>query len=127
MADVNRGNRPLSPHLTIYRWPVTMLTSILIRITGIALVVSALLVAWWLLAAATSPAYFALADRMITSFLGDVVMLLSLLGLWLHALGGLRHLIWDQAVMLDVNSAKMLSWAMLIGSVVMTALTLALV
>jgi succinate dehydrogenase / fumarate reductase cytochrome b subunit len=127
MADVNRGNRPLSPHLTIYRWPVTMLTSILIRITGIALVVSALLVAWWLLAAATSPAYFALADRVITSFLGDVVMLLSLLGLWLHALGGLRHLIWDQAVMLDVNSAKMLSWAMLIGSVVMTALTLALV
>lgn len=127
MADVNRGNRPLSPHLTIYRWPVTMLTSILIRITGIALVVSALLVAWWLLAAASSPAYFALADRVITSFLGDVVMLLSLLGLWLHALGGLRHLIWDQAVMLDVNSAKMLSWAMLIGSVVMTALTLALV
>lgn len=127
MADVNRGNRPLSPHLTIYRWPVTMLTSILIRITGIALVVSALLVAWWLLAAATSPAYFALADRVITSFLGDVVTLLSLLGLWLHALGGLRHLIWDQAVMLDVNSAKMLSWAMLIGSVVMTALTLALV
>lgn len=127
MADVNRGNRPLSPHLTIYRWPVTMLTSILIRITGIALVVSALLVAWWLLAAATSPAYFALADRVITSFLGDVVMLLSLLGLWLHALGGLRHLIWDQAVMLDVSSAKKLSWAMLIGSVVMTALTLALV
>ena len=127
MADVNRGNRPLSPHLTIYRWPITMLTSILIRITGIALVVSALLVAWWLLAAATSPAYFALADRVITSFLGDVVMLLSVLGLWLHALGGLRHLIWDQAVMLDVSSARMLSWAMLIGSVVLTALTLALV
>lgn len=127
MADVNRGNRPLSPHLTIYRWPITMLTSILIRITGIALVVSAMLVAWWLLAAATSPAYFALADRVITSFLGDVVMLLSVLGLWLHALGGLRHLIWDQAVMLDVSSAKMLSWAMLIGSVVLTALTLVLV
>lgn len=127
MADVNRGNRPLSPHITIYRWPVTMLTSILVRITGNALAVSAFLVVWWLLAAATSETYFAYADSVITSFLGDVVMTLSVLGLWFHALGGVRHLIWDQAVALDKKTADMLSWVALIGSVVLTVITVALV
>lgn len=127
MADVNRGNRPLSPHITIYRWPVTMLTSILVRITGNALAVSAFLVVWWLLAAAISETYFAYADAVITSFLGDVVMTLSVLGLWFHALGGVRHLIWDQAVALEKKTADMLSWASLIGSVVLTVITVALV
>jgi succinate dehydrogenase / fumarate reductase cytochrome b subunit len=127
MADVNRGNRPLSPHITIYRWPVTMLTSILVRITGNALAVSAFLIVWWLLAAATSESYFAYADRVITSFLGDVVMSLSVLGLWFHALGGVRHLIWDQAVALDKKTADMLSWVALIGSVLLTVITVALV
>lgn len=127
MADVNRGNRPLSPHITIYRWPVTMLTSILVRITGNALAVSAFLIVWWLLAAATSESYFAYADRVITSFPGDVVMSLSVLGLWFHALGGVRHLIWDQAVALDKKTADMLSWVALIGSVLLTVITVALV
>jgi succinate dehydrogenase / fumarate reductase, cytochrome b subunit len=127
MADVNRGNRPLSPHLGIYRRQMTMITSILIRITGVALVVSALLVVWWLLAAATSPEYFAFADGVITSFVGDVVMTLSVLGLWYHLLGGLRHLIWDQAVMLEMDKAQMLGWIALIGSVVLTAITIVLV
>lgn len=126
MANVNRGNRPLSPHLGIYRLQITMITSILIRITGVALVISALLVVWWLLAAATSPAYFAFADRVITSFLGDVVMTLSVLGLWYHLLGGVRHLIWDQAVMLDMETAQKLGLAALIGSVILTCITVVL-
>jgi succinate dehydrogenase / fumarate reductase cytochrome b subunit len=104
-----------------------MLTSILVRITGNALAVSAFLVVWWLLAAATSETYFAYADAVITSFLGDVVMTLSVLGLWFHALGGVRHLIWDQAVALEKKTADMLSWASLIGSVVLTVITVALV
>jgi len=127
MADVNRGNRPLSPHLGIYRRQLTMITSILIRITGVALVVSALLVVWWLLAAATSPAYFAFADGVITSVLGDIVMTLSVLGLWYHLLGGVRHLIWDQVMMLDIEAAQKLGWAALIGSVVLTLITVVLV
>ena len=55
MADVNRGNRPLSPHLTIYRPQLTSISSILVRITGNAILVAALLIVWWFLAAATSP------------------------------------------------------------------------
>lgn len=123
MADVNRGNRPLSPHLTVYRLPLTAVTSILTRITGNALLVSALLVIWWLLAAATSPEAFATADAFLTGIFGKVILLLSLLGLWYHTLAGLRHLIWANAVLLDVPTAERLSWAVIGGSVVLTLLT----
>ena len=68
MADVNRGNRPLSPHLTIYRPQLTSMTSILTRITGNAMLISALLIVWWFLAAATSPEAYALADGFLTSW-----------------------------------------------------------
>jgi succinate dehydrogenase / fumarate reductase cytochrome b subunit len=124
MADVNRGNRPLSPHLTIYRPQVTSITSILTRITGNAMLLAALLIVWWFLAAATSPEYFAVADGVITSFLGDLVMSLSLLGLWYHALAGIRHLIWDNAIGLELETAEKLGYACVIGSVVLTVLTL---
>ena len=127
MADVNRGNRPLSPHLTIYRPQLTSMTSILTRITGNSLLISGLLVVWWFLAAATSPEYFAVADGIITSWFGDLVMAASVLGLWYHTLAGLRHLIWDSGYALDVPTAEKLGWACLIGSVVLTVLTLLVV
>ena len=124
MADVNRGNRPLSPHLSIYRPQLTSMTSILTRITGNALLLSALLVVWWLLAASTSPEYFALADAVLTSFFGDVVMTLSLLGLWYHTLAGVRHLIWDNGIGLDLETAEKMGWACIGGSVVLTLSTI---
>ncbi|MFK7870525.1 MAG: succinate dehydrogenase, cytochrome b556 subunit [Roseobacter sp.] len=127
MADVNRGSRPLSPHLTIYRPQLTSMTSILTRITGNALLISALLVVWWFLAAATSPEYFAIADGVLTSWFGDLVMTLSVLGLWYHTLAGLRHLIWDQGIGLDLETAYKLGYAILGGSVVLTILTILLV
>ncbi len=127
MADVNRGNRPLSPHLTVYRPQLTSMTSILVRITGNAMLISGLLVVWWFLAAATSAEYFATVDGILTSLVGDIVMALSVLGLWYHALGGLRHLIWDQGVALDVETSEKMGWGMLGGSVVLTVLTILIV
>lgn len=124
MADVNRGNRPLSPHLQIYRKQLNSATSILNRITGIAMLGSALLIVWWLLAAATGKAYFDLVDELMTSLLGDVVMTLSVLGLWYHTLGGLRHLIWDTGRGLELEAADRMGWAMIAGAVVLTILTL---
>lgn len=123
MADVNRGNRPLSPHLTIYRPQLTSMTSILTRITGNALLLAALLTVWWLLAAATSADYFATVDALITSWFGDIVMFLSLWALWYHTLAGVRHLIWDNAMMLELDKAEMLGWAAIGGSVVLTFVT----
>ncbi len=127
MSEVNPGTRPLSPHLQIYRWQVPMLTSILTRITGNALIVTAVLWVWWLLAAATSPEAFATADGFLTSWFGDIVMTLSVLGLWYHYLAGLRHLIYDSGRGLDIPTAEKLGWACIIGSVVLTILTLIIV
>lgn len=127
MADVNRGNRPLSPHLTIYRPQLTSITSILTRITGNALLLGALLVVWWFLAAATSPEHFAIADAVLTSVLGDLVMFFSVWALWYHALAGVRHLIWDNAIGLDLDSAYKLGYAVIGGSVVLTLLTVVLI
>ncbi len=123
MADVNRGNRPLSPHLTIYRPQMTSISSIFVRITGNALLVSTLLLIWWLLAASSSAAAFAVADYVITSWFGDIVMMLSLWALCYHTLGGVRHLIWDTGRGLELKTAERMGWMMIIGSLVLTALT----
>ncbi len=127
MADVNRGNRPLSPHLSIYRPQMTSISSIFVRITGNALLVAVVLIVWWLFAAATSADYFALANAVITSWFGVLVLVLSLWALWYHTLGGLRHLIWDMGYGLDVVTAEKMGWAMIIGSLVLTVLTLIII
>lgn len=126
MADVNRGKRPLSPHLSIYRPQLTSMTSILTRITGNAMLITALLIVWWFLAAATSESYFNRVNGFLTSWFGDIVMTLSLLGLWYHTLAGIRHLIWDNAKMMDIPTAEKMGWAILAGSVILTVLTVIL-
>ena len=103
------------------------MTSIFTRITGNALLVSALLVVWWFLAAATSAEYFAIANGVLTSWFGDLVMTLSLWALWYHALAGVRHLIWDQGVGLDLETAYKLGYAVIGGSFVLTVLTIVLI
>ncbi len=123
MADVNRGNRPLSPHLTIYRPQLTSMTSIFVRITGNALIAGALVIVWWLLAASTSPESFATADAVMTSWFGKLVMLGSIWALWYHTLGGIRHLVWDYAIGLDIPTAYKMGWALIIGSFVLTVIT----
>lgn len=127
MAETKQVERPLSPHIQVYRWQIPMLTSILTRITGNALIVSSILVVWWLLAAATSPDYFATADAVLTSWFGDLVLTLSVLGLWYHYLAGLRHLYYDAGHGLDIPTAEKLGIACLAGSVVLTIITLLIV
>lgn len=124
MADVNRGNRPLSPHLQIYRLPLTAITSILTRITGNALLVGALLLVWWLLAAATGPEAYAVANAVVTSWLGKLVLIGSLWALYYHGLAGIRHLVWDMGWGLDIATAEKLGWGVIAGSAVLTVLTL---
>lgn len=127
MADINRGNRPLSPHLTIYRPQLTSMTSIFTRLTGNALLLAALMIVWWFLAAAIGPDYFAYADGLITSWFGDIVMTLSLWALWYHMLAGLRHLYWDTGRGLELKTAETLGLAVIIGSFVLTIITLFIV
>ena len=123
MADVNRGKRPLSPHLTIYRPQMTSISSIFVRITGNALLAATLLLIAWLLAASTSAVAFDWVQCVITSWFGDLVFLLSLWALWYHMLGGLRHLIWDTGRGLELKAAERMGWMMIIGSLLLTAFT----
>ncbi len=127
MADGKPVERPLSPHLSIYRPQLTSITSILTRITGNALIVTSFLIVWWLLAAATSAEYFAMANGFLTSWFGDLIMTLSLWGVWYHYLAGLRHLYFDAGKGLDIPTAEMLGWVCIGGSVVLTILTLLII
>lgn len=124
MADVNRGNRPLSPHLQVYRLPVAAVTSILTRITGHALVAGILLLVWWLVAAVSSPGAFAVADWVLRSWIGFIVLTGSAWALWYHTLAGIRHLFYDAGIGLEIDQARNSSWAIIAGSVVLTLITL---
>ncbi|KUF12651.1 succinate dehydrogenase, cytochrome b556 subunit [Pseudoponticoccus marisrubri] len=129
MPDVNRGNRPLSPFMIgqYYRPQLTSVTSILTRITGNALLIGALMVIWWLLAAATSEEYFRTANAVLTSGFGDLVLFGSLWALWYHTLAGIRHLVWDNAQMLELERAEKLGWGVVFGSVILTIVTVIII
>jgi succinate dehydrogenase / fumarate reductase, cytochrome b subunit len=127
MTEAKPVERPLSPHLQIYRPQMTSISSILTRITGNALIVGTVLAVWWLLAAATSADYFAVANAVATSWFGDLVFTGSALAVWYHFLAGLRHLWFDAGHGLDVPTAERLGWACIIGSVLLTILTVVIV
>lgn len=127
MADVKRVERPLSPHLQIYRPQLTAITSILTRITGNALILGIMLAVWWLLAAASTPGSFAVADAVATSWFGDLVFTASLWAVWYHYLAGLRHLYFDAGHGLDIGTAEKLGWGCIGGSVVLTLITILIV
>ena len=130
MAEPKRNTpntRPLSPHLQIYRPQLTSITSILTRITGNGLIVGVMLAVWWLLAAATSDAYFAVANAVATSWFGDLVFAGSLWAVWYHLLAGIRHFIFDAGRGMDIPTAEKLGWACIIGSVLLTVITILLV
>ncbi len=88
-------NRPLSPHLQVYRLPLLALMSITHRITGIGLVVGLLALAAWLGAAASGPAAFAAAQSLFGSFLGKLLLTGWSVALFFHLGHGVRHLLWD--------------------------------
>ena len=115
------AERPLSPHLFIYKPTLTMTMSIVHRITGAALYFGTLLVAWWLIAAASSPNAYAGIGAFMNSLFGRFILFGYTWALIHHMLGGIRHLIWDTGRGLDKTSMEIFAWGTIIGS---TALTL---
>ena len=127
MADVNRGNRPLSPHIMIYRPQLTSMSSIMVRITGIGLLFAAVLVVWWLIAAASSESAFAFIDGLWGSWIGKLVQLLATWALFYHALGRLRHVIWDLGYAFEVKASEKMAIGMFVLATVFTIITIILV
>jgi succinate dehydrogenase / fumarate reductase cytochrome b subunit len=112
--------RPLSPHLQIYRPEINMVMSIMHRVTGGALYFGTVLLVWWLWAAASGPGHFNFVDGLWSSFPGRLILFGYTWAFIHHALGGIRHLIWDTGRGLDIESVDRLSWLTLIGSVALT-------
>ena len=126
MGDIPRGNRPLSPHLSVYRLPMAAVTSIMTRITGQVMLAGLLLIVWWLVAAAAGPRAFATADWVLRSWLGYLVLLGSLWALWYHFFAGIRHFFYDAGLLLTRDDSRQASWLIIAASVVLTLLTLIL-
>jgi len=112
--------RPLSPHLQVYRWQLTSVLSILHRASGIALSVGTLLLVYWLIAAAAGPESFATAQGFIGSILGRILLLGWSWALFYHLCNGIRHLFWDAGHGFDLKTVYASGWTVVGASVVLT-------
>ncbi len=124
MAEARQAvERPLSPHLSIYRLQINMVMSILHRLTGAALYFGTLLLAAWLIAAAMGEKEFQLVSALLGHPIGMLVLFGYTWALCHHMLGGIRHLLWDTGRGLAIWQVNLLSWLTILASI---ALTLAL-
>ena len=122
MTETKPAQRPLSPHLQIYRPMLTMMMSIAHRLTGTALYFGVVLLVWWLTAAAHSDAYFDLVQGFFGRWFGRLVLFGFTWALIHHALGGIRHLIWDTGRGFDLAVVEWMARANLAGSIILTVL-----
>lgn len=121
MAETKASvERPVSPHIGIYRLTTTMAMSGLHRITGMVLYFGTLLVAWWLLAAAAGQNAYTGMQWFMGSWIGRLLLFGYSWTLIHHALGGIRHLIWDTGHGLEPGEREWLAGATLFGSVILT-------
>lgn len=114
------ADRPVSPHLQIYKLQITSALSILHRLTGIALGLGALLLAWWLIAAASGAGAFAVVQGFIASILGRLILLGFTWAFFYHLCNGIRHLTWDAGYGFDLTTTERTGWSAVIGSIVLT-------
>lgn len=114
--------RPLSPHLQIYRPQISSVLSILHRATGIALAVGMLLLVYWLIAAASGPDAFATAQGLVGSFLGRLVLFGWTFSLFYHLAAGIRHLAWDAGYGYEIPVMERTGWVVVIAAAALTLL-----
>ena len=113
--------RPLSPHLQVYRWPLSMALSILHRASGMALAAGTVVLVWWLMAVAAGGEAHQTFLACIGSPLGQLALLGWTAAMMFHLLNGLRHLVWDSGAGYELPTAQATGWAVVIGTVVLTA------
>lgn len=114
--------RPLSPHLQIYRFRYSMTTSILTRFTGIALSIGLLLLTWWLMSAASGAPSYASALTVLGSPLAKLVYAGLIAAFVYHFVNGIRHLVWDAGYLLERAQSQRSAWFVAIASIVLSAI-----
>ena len=119
-------NRPLSPHLQIYKPQLTSVLSITHRGTGVFLTIGAFFLTCWLLALADGPAHFAKLQAHLTSWYGQCLVYVFVFSLYFHLCNGIRHLFWDVGMGLDIDVAYKTGYAVVAGAIILTLLTLCL-
>ena len=119
-------SRPLSPHLQIYRLPVTALISICHRITGVLLAAGSLVLVYWLVAVASGPDAFANAQALLGSVVGRVLLLALTLALFYHLANGIRHLFWDAGFGFELRTVRASGMLVIVASIVLTLVAWAL-
>ncbi|MBT8136432.1 MAG: succinate dehydrogenase, cytochrome b556 subunit [Gammaproteobacteria bacterium] len=119
---MSEANRPLSPHLQIYRWQITMFLSIMHRATGMAMAFGLLLLALWLITAASGPEAYTRLRELLASPVGIVVLLGLAFSLFLHLCNGVRHLFWDAGVGFEKNQYRASGWIVVVASLALTAI-----
>lgn len=124
MADATRAiERPLSPHLSVYRIMINTVMSIVHRLTGAALYFGTLLLAAWLVAAAMGERQFTMVNSLFGHPLGQLVLFGYTWAIFHHMLGGLRHFLWDTGRGFEIWQVNLLSWLTIIGSISLTLAT----
>ena len=116
-------NRPLSPHLQIYRLPMLALLSITHRVTGVALTAGTAILVYWLIALASGPEAYSSAHGVLTSLFGQVILFSFSCALFFHLCNGIRHLFWDVGMGLDVEAADASGRMVILGSTLLTIFT----
>jgi succinate dehydrogenase / fumarate reductase cytochrome b subunit len=119
--------RPLSPHLQVYRWQLTMVLSIMHRATGLALSAALIPLVGWLLAAAAGPEAFASATAVLGSLPGQLVLAAVTFAFFYHLCNGIRHLAWDAGWWLNIPEVYASGWTVVAASLALTVLTWAAV
>lgn len=116
-------DRPLSPHLQVYRLPLTVVLSITHRLTGLAMAAGVVLLITVLFSVAAGPQAYAAAQGLLDSWLGHLVLIAFTLALYFHLCNGVRHLFWDVGYGFDLDTVDKTAIATLVGAVVLTGLT----
>ena len=119
--------RPLSPHLMIYKPQLTSILSITHRATGTALALGSLMVVWWIVALATGAEYYNFVQSILTSWFGQLVLFGFTVAVFYHLSNGIRHLFWDFGYNLTIEGVHRSGYMVLASTVILTVLTWALV
>jgi succinate dehydrogenase / fumarate reductase cytochrome b subunit len=117
---MHSADRPLSPHLQIYRWQLTSVLSILHRAAGIALCAGAILLVWWLVSAAAGPDTYDGVRAFLGSWIGRILLFGWTVALFYHLCNGIRHLVWDTGHGLDLDAVYLGGWLVIASAAVLT-------